>query len=306
MALVDAGRSARHETKARSRRVRHPRYTKSARSTSIWFGSSSFKLDTEKQAALSTARTARRLRSPFGAVACHVKAQELRTRVSLSRVTRWRSRPARAAGTRLPSTCSSTFPEGDITDASDSPASRPAPRSRRAPRFNATFAAPLVVTNYINDFLELLRPQTLDRQDPRTPSRSVQRVDARPDGRRNIQVGRSGQDEARHERSVRVRHAGEGQGSGIIVLTEELVRLSTPSAEAAVRDELVKGAGAISSMAVRRFHRRRSREREPGLDHQRRRRYAASAATMARREPTSRRVSLRWPRSDTRSPSSSS
>jgi HK97 family phage major capsid protein len=35
------------------------------------------------------------------------------------------------------------------------------------------------------------------------------------------------------------------KASGIIVLTEELVRLSTPSAEAAVRDELVKGITAF-------------------------------------------------------------
>jgi hypothetical protein len=58
------------------------------------------------------------------------------------------------------------------------------------------------------------------------------------------------------------------KASGIIVLTEELVRLSTPSAETAVRDELVKGR-TLPRHAVRGFHGGCGRERQSGLNHER-------------------------------------
>jgi HK97 family phage major capsid protein/HK97 family phage prohead protease len=109
----------------------------------------------------------------------------------------------------------------------------------------ATFAAPLVVTNYINDFLALLRPLTLIgriqglRKVPFNVSMPAQTA-----GGTYKWVG-----EGKLKPVTNAQYAAvtlsKAKASGIIVLTEELVRLSTPSAEEAVRDELLKGATAF-------------------------------------------------------------
>lgn len=109
----------------------------------------------------------------------------------------------------------------------------------------ATFAAPLVITNYITDFLTLLRPLTLIgrisglRRVPFNVSMPAQTA-----GGTYKWVG-----QGKLKPVTNAQYASAtltfAKISGIIVLTEELVRLSTPSAEAAVRDELLKGATAF-------------------------------------------------------------
>jgi HK97 family phage major capsid protein/HK97 family phage prohead protease len=109
----------------------------------------------------------------------------------------------------------------------------------------ATFAAPLVITNYITDFLELLRPEVLIgkikglRHVPFNVSMPAQTAGGTYKwvGQGKIKPVTNAQ-----YASVTLSFA---KASGIIVLTEELVRMSTPSAEAAVRDELVKGITAF-------------------------------------------------------------
>jgi HK97 family phage major capsid protein len=109
----------------------------------------------------------------------------------------------------------------------------------------ATFAAPLVVTNYITDFLTLLRPLTLIgriqgmRHVPFNVSMPAQTA-----GGTYKWVGQGKLKPVTNAQYASVTLAF-AKASGIIVLTEELVRMSTPSAEAAVRDELLKGATAF-------------------------------------------------------------
>lgn len=109
----------------------------------------------------------------------------------------------------------------------------------------ATFAAPLVATNYLNDYLELLRPATLIgkiqglRHVPFNVSMPAQTA-----GGTYKWVGQGKWKPVTNAQYAAVT-LSFAKASGIIVLTEELVRLSTPSAEAAVRDELVKGAQAF-------------------------------------------------------------
>jgi HK97 family phage major capsid protein/HK97 family phage prohead protease len=105
----------------------------------------------------------------------------------------------------------------------------------------ATFAAPLVVTNYVNDFLDLLRPKTILGRIPglRHVPFNVS-MPAQTAGGTYKWVGQGKLKPVTNAQyaSVTLTYA---KASGIIVLTEELVRQSTPSAEAAVRDEMVKG-----------------------------------------------------------------
>ncbi len=109
----------------------------------------------------------------------------------------------------------------------------------------ATFAAPLVITNYITDFLTLLRPLTLVgriqgmRHVPFNVSMPAQTA-----GGTYKWVGQGKLKPVTNAQYASVT-LSFAKISGIIVLTEELVRLSTPSAEAAVRDELLKGATAF-------------------------------------------------------------
>jgi HK97 family phage major capsid protein/HK97 family phage prohead protease len=109
----------------------------------------------------------------------------------------------------------------------------------------ATFAAPLVITNYITDFLELLRPEILigKIQGMRHVPFNVS-MPAQTAGGTYKWVGQGKLKPVTNAQYASVTLAF-AKASGIIVLTEELVRMSTPSAEAAVRDELVKGITAF-------------------------------------------------------------
>lgn len=109
----------------------------------------------------------------------------------------------------------------------------------------ATFAAPLVITNYLSDFLALLRPLTLLGRIPglRHVPFNVS-MPAQTAGGTYKWVGQGKWKPVTNAQYASVT-LSFAKASGIIVLTEELVRLSTPSAEAAVRDELVKGAQAF-------------------------------------------------------------
>jgi HK97 family phage major capsid protein/HK97 family phage prohead protease len=105
----------------------------------------------------------------------------------------------------------------------------------------ATFAAPFLATNYVNDFLDLLRPKTILGRIPglrHVPFNTS--MPAQTAGGTYKWVGQGKMKPVTNAQyaSVTLSYA---KASGIIVLTEELVRQSTPSAEAAVRDELVKG-----------------------------------------------------------------
>lgn len=109
----------------------------------------------------------------------------------------------------------------------------------------ATFAAPLVIVNYITDFLSLLRPLTLIGRIPnlRHVPFNVS-MPAQTAGGTYKWVGQGKLKPVTNAQYAAVTLAF-AKASGIIVLTEELVRMSTPSAEAAVRDELLKGATAF-------------------------------------------------------------
>jgi HK97 family phage major capsid protein/HK97 family phage prohead protease len=105
----------------------------------------------------------------------------------------------------------------------------------------ATFAAPLVVTNYATELLELLRPATLLGRIPglrRVPFNTS--MPAQTAGGTYKWVGQGKMKPVTNAQYAAVT-LSFAKASGIIVLTEELVKLSTPSAEAAVRDEMVKG-----------------------------------------------------------------
>lgn len=110
---------------------------------------------------------------------------------------------------------------------------------------NATFAAPLVVTNYLAEFLELLRPMTLLGRIPglRHVPFNVS-MPAQTAGGTYKWVGQGKWKPVTNAQYAAVT-LSFAKASGIIVLTEELVRMSTPSAEAAVRDELTKGVAAF-------------------------------------------------------------
>jgi HK97 family phage major capsid protein/HK97 family phage prohead protease len=110
---------------------------------------------------------------------------------------------------------------------------------------NATFAAPLIPTKYLTDFLDLLRPATLIGRIPnlrRVPFNVS--MPAQTAGGTYKWVGQGKMKPVTNAQYAAVTLAF-AKAAGIIVLTEELVRMSTPSAEAAVRDELVKGAQAF-------------------------------------------------------------
>lgn len=105
----------------------------------------------------------------------------------------------------------------------------------------ATFAAPLVITNYVNDFLELLRPKTILGRIPglrHVPFNTSMPAQTAGGTYKWVGQGKLKPVTNAQYASVTLTYA---KASGIIVLTEELVRQSTPSAEAAVRDEMVKG-----------------------------------------------------------------
>lgn len=105
----------------------------------------------------------------------------------------------------------------------------------------ATFAAPLVQTNFLNEFLELLRPATLIGRIPglrRVPFNVS--MPSQTAGGTYKWVG-----EGKYKPVTNAQFAavtlGMAKASGIIVLTEELIRSSSPSAQEVVRNELVNG-----------------------------------------------------------------
>jgi HK97 family phage major capsid protein/HK97 family phage prohead protease len=106
---------------------------------------------------------------------------------------------------------------------------------------NATFAAPLVHTNYVNEFLELLRPATLLgkiqnlKKVPFYTQMTVQTA-----GGTYSWVG---QGVAKPVTNLQVAAVSLGiaKAAGIIVISEELARNSTPSATGVVTDEMRDG-----------------------------------------------------------------
>lgn len=107
---------------------------------------------------------------------------------------------------------------------------------------DATWAGPLVtVQPSVNEFLELLRPTTLidSVQGFRSVPFNVS-VPAQTGGGTYSWVGQGNAKPVTSATFATV-SVGFAKASGIIVLTEELVRLSTPSAEQTVRNEMIAG-----------------------------------------------------------------
>jgi HK97 family phage major capsid protein/HK97 family phage prohead protease len=110
---------------------------------------------------------------------------------------------------------------------------------------DATWAGPLVVTQPLNEFLEMLRPRTLLGRIPGL--RQVPFNVSVPSQTTGGTYGWVGQNKPKpvtkaDYATVTVPFA---KAAGIIVLSEELVTLSTPSAEALVREEMIAGMGAF-------------------------------------------------------------
>ena len=106
---------------------------------------------------------------------------------------------------------------------------------------DATWAGPLVVTQPLNEFLEMLRPRTLLGRIPglRQVPFNVS-VPAQTTGGTYAWVGQNKPKPVTKAdyATVTVPFA---KAAGIIVLSEELVMLSTPSAENLVREEMIAG-----------------------------------------------------------------
>jgi HK97 family phage major capsid protein/HK97 family phage prohead protease len=106
---------------------------------------------------------------------------------------------------------------------------------------DATWAGPLVNQNIANDFIELLRPATILGKIPGlrvVPFNT--KVPAQSAGGTYGWVGES-KPKPVTKLAFTSTSLGISKAAGIIVLTEELVRLSNPSAEALVRDDMIKG-----------------------------------------------------------------
>lgn len=109
---------------------------------------------------------------------------------------------------------------------------------------DATWAGPLAPTQTaVNEFLELLRPRTLIgrvagfRQVPFNTA-----VPSQTGGGTYSWVGQGNAKPVTSAAFATVT-VPFAKAAGIIVLTEELVRLSTPSAEATIREEMIAGMG---------------------------------------------------------------
>jgi len=113
---------------------------------------------------------------------------------------------------------------------------------------DATWAAPLVNQNIAAEFLELLRPATILGKIPglRTVPFNT-KVPSQTAGGTYGWVG-----EAKPKPVSKLAFASDSLGiskaAGIIVLTEELVRLSNPSAEALVRADMIAGIAQFLDM----------------------------------------------------------
>jgi HK97 family phage major capsid protein/HK97 family phage prohead protease len=110
---------------------------------------------------------------------------------------------------------------------------------------DTTWAGPLVVTQPLNEFLEMLRPRTLLGRIPGL--RQVPFNVSVPTQTTGGTYGWVGQNKPKpvtkaDYATVTVPFA---KAAGIIVLSEELVTLSTPSAENLVREEMIAGMGAF-------------------------------------------------------------
>lgn len=136
------------------------------------------------------------------------------------------------------------FPAGDITDQVVIGLQT---RAAVAPgtTTNATFMAPFVTTTYAQEFLEMLRPSTLIGKIPgmRHVPFNVS-MPAQTAGGSYKWVGQGKQKPVTNAQYASVT-LGSAKAAGIIVLTEELVRQSSPSAEAAVREEMRAGIQAF-------------------------------------------------------------
>jgi HK97 family phage major capsid protein/HK97 family phage prohead protease len=110
---------------------------------------------------------------------------------------------------------------------------------------DATWAGPLVVTQPLNEFLEMLRPRTLLGRIPglRQVPFNVS-IPSQTTGGTYAWVGQNKPKPVTKAdySTVTVPFA---KAAGIIVLSEELVMLSTPSAENLVREEMIAGMGAF-------------------------------------------------------------
>lgn len=106
---------------------------------------------------------------------------------------------------------------------------------------NATFAAPLVQTNYLSEFLELLRPRTLIGriQGLRRVPFNVQ-MTAQTAGGTYTWVGQ-GVPKPVTNLQVAAVTLGIAKAAGIIVISDELARSSTPSAQEVTRNEMRDG-----------------------------------------------------------------
>jgi HK97 family phage major capsid protein/HK97 family phage prohead protease len=106
---------------------------------------------------------------------------------------------------------------------------------------DSTWAGPLVVTQPLNDFLDLLRPQTLLGRVPGLKHVPFNiSIPTQTTGGTYGWVGQNKPKPVTKADYLAVTLAFN-KVAGIIVLSEELVTLSTPSAEALVRDEMLKG-----------------------------------------------------------------
>lgn len=111
---------------------------------------------------------------------------------------------------------------------------------------DATWAGPLVqIMPLAGEFLDLLRPATIIGKIPNL--RQVPFNISVPQQTAGGTYGWVGQGAPKPVTNLQFAtlQLGFAKAAGIIVLTEELVRLSTPSAEAAVRNDMIKGIAAF-------------------------------------------------------------
>jgi HK97 family phage major capsid protein/HK97 family phage prohead protease len=106
---------------------------------------------------------------------------------------------------------------------------------------DSTWAGPLVVTQPLNDFLELLRPKTLLGRIPGLKHVPFNiSIPSQTTGGTYAWVGQNKPKPVTKADYLAVT-LSFAKAAGIIVLSEELVTLSTPSAEALVRQEMLDG-----------------------------------------------------------------
>jgi HK97 family phage major capsid protein/HK97 family phage prohead protease len=110
---------------------------------------------------------------------------------------------------------------------------------------DSTWAGPLVVTQPLNDFLEMLRPRTLLGRIPGLKHVPFNiSIPSQTTGGTYAWVGQNKPKPVTKADYLAVT-LGFNKVAGIIVLSEELVTLSTPSAEALVRNEMLDGMSAF-------------------------------------------------------------